>query len=284
MAETGAGAAAGAVAVITGAAGGIGGALARRFGAGGYRLALLDKDGDRLSGVADELADRGVEVLALECDLAETGRCEQAMGEVITAFGGVDVLINNAGLTHVSPLSETGEGVYRRLMEVNYFAALRCTKAALPSLIERRGRIVVVSSVAGFTPLVRRSGYSASKYALHGLFESLRAELRPTGVGVMMVCPGFTRTDIEEHALGGDGANIRHHRGTTGRMAEPAEVAEAVFRGLRRGRRLLVLSTVGKLSYLISRLAPSLYERLMLRTMARDEARARQTRSFIKHG
>lgn len=260
--------------VITGAASGIGRALAERFGRGGARVALLDRDAEGLAAVASRLSVLGVDVLELVCDVTSQEQCEAAMDSVVAAWGGVNVLINNAGITHLSPFSETDVGVYRRLMDVNFFGAVHCSKAALGGLLKRKGIIVVISSVAGFAPLAMRSGYAASKHALHGFFETVRTELEPRGLSVLMVCPGFTRTAIEKSALAGDGQLAHVHRSTVGKKADPAEVAEAVYVGVLHRRRLLVLSPVGKLSYLISRAVPALYERLMVGSLARDEKRA----------
>ncbi|RMF23783.1 MAG: SDR family NAD(P)-dependent oxidoreductase, partial [Deltaproteobacteria bacterium] len=151
------------------------------------------------------------------------------------------------------------------VMEVNFFGAVHIVKASLEALRERRGTIVVTSSIAGLGPLAARCGYSASKHALHGLFNTVRAELEREGVHVMLVCPGFTDTAIEDAALAGSGG--RAVRRTVGKLARPEEVAEAVLRGVVSRRRMLVLTPVGKLSHLVLRVAPGLYERLMARRM-----------------
>jgi NAD(P)-dependent dehydrogenase (short-subunit alcohol dehydrogenase family) len=265
MAERGAQRAGETVVAITGAASGIGRALARRYASSGARLGLLDLDVTGLDALAAELAEEGTDVHAVACDVTRWEDCESAIDSIIDAFGGVDVLINNAGITHVSPFADTDVSVVRRVMEVNFFGAFYCTRAALASLVARRGLVIVLSSVAGFSPLAGRCAYSASKHALHGLFETLRSEQRTSGLAVMMVCPGFTRTGIQAAALGGDGRALRAPRGVYGRQADPDEVAEAIVRAARRRRRLLVLSPVGKLSYAISRVWPSLFERMMSR-------------------
>jgi NAD(P)-dependent dehydrogenase (short-subunit alcohol dehydrogenase family) len=171
--------------VITGAAGGIGSALARRFAREGARLALLDRESDGIETLAVEIEALGASALPVRCDVTSLPDCEAALDSVIGAFGGVDVLVNNAGITHLGPFHETDVEVVRRVMEVNFFGSVHCTKAALASLLERRGRIVVISSVAGIAPLATRTGYAASKYALHGFFESLRAETHSARTGVL---------------------------------------------------------------------------------------------------
>jgi len=253
--------------LISGAAGGLGAAFARRFAAAGARLALLDLALDPAQALADEITASGGRAVAVACDVTDPAACRAAVAQVCERLGGVDVLINNAGITHRSAFARTEAAVMRRVMEVNYFGSLHLTQAALPSLLERRGLIVVISSVAGLAPLYGRCGYAASKHALHGLFDSLRTELFASGVGVTLVCPGFTGTGIAHAALDGDGRLARHKQSTVGRVAAPEEVAEAVFRAAERGKRLVVLSAVGRLTHLLCRLAPGLYERIMARSL-----------------
>ena len=260
----------GRVVVITGAAGGIGAALARRFGRAGAQVALLDRDAAGLDPVAAGLAVIGAPALAIRCDVTSLDDCHAAIDAVAAAWGGVDVLVNNAGITHVSRFRDTDVEVIRRVMDVNFFGAVNATSAALSSLLEHRGQIVVLSSVAGFAPLALRSGYAASKHALHGFFDSLRAELHGTGIGITLVCPSFVRTGIGEHALGGDGRGPSMPRIETGRPADPADVADAIFDAAVRRRRLLVYSPWAKVSYAVARLSPIGYERLMVRRILRD--------------
>jgi short-subunit dehydrogenase len=257
----------GTVVAITGAASGIGRALARRYARSGARLGLIDRDAAGLDALAAELAEWETEVQAVACDVTRWEDCKSAIDSILDSYGGVDILVNNAGITHVSAFADTDVDVVRRVMDVNFFGAVHCTRAALASLVARRGLVIAISSVAGFSPLAGRCAYSASKHALHGLFETLRSEQRESGLGVMMVCPGFTRTGIEAHALGGDGRALRAPRNVYGRQADPDEVADAIFRAARRRRRLLVLSPVGKLAYAVSRVWPALFERMMARRM-----------------
>lgn len=256
--------------VITGAAGGMGQAFAQRFARAGARLALLDLDGAAAAGQAGELNAQGHSAVGLSCDVSDETSCREAVGQAISYLGGVDVLINNAGITHRSAFAQTESEVFRRVMGVNFFGSLYCTQAALPSLVEHHGQIIVVSSIAGFAPLLGRTGYAASKHALHGLFDSLRSELTDDGVDVLIVCPGFTRTGITTAALDGDGSTTKHPQSTVGSISEPAEVAGAVFKAAQKNQRLLVLSPVGKLTRLITRLAPGLYEKLMAKTMKKE--------------
>jgi NAD(P)-dependent dehydrogenase (short-subunit alcohol dehydrogenase family) len=251
---------------ITGAASGIGAALARRFARAGCRLGLLDRDDGLVHKLAADLRAGGASVVAEHCDVTRFEECMAALDAVRRAHGGIDVLVNNAGITHVGLFRETDVDVIRRVMEVNFFGAVNCTKAALPSLLERRGQIIVLSSVAGLAPLATRTGYSASKHALHGFFESLRVEHANDGLAVTIVCPSFVRTRIGEHALAADGGPAARDARTGVRGAvEPDVVAEAIFDAASKRRRSLLIPRRARFFLWIWQLAPSLYERLMAR-------------------
>lgn len=257
----------GRVVLITGAAGGLGSAFARRFAKAGARLGLLDLPGQGLDDLATEIEASGGQALALGADLTDPDQCRRAVEAVTGRWDRLDCLINNAGISHRSLFAQTEVEVIAKVMAVNFQGAVNVTKPALVKLIESRGQIVVISTVAGFAPLLGRTGYAAGKHALHGFFDTLRAELRSDGVSVTIVCPGFTRTPLVESALGGDGQPVRQEKVTVGRVAEPGEVAEAVFRAAARSRRLVVLTGTGKLSRLVVRLWPGLYERLMVKSV-----------------
>jgi len=255
------------VVVITGGAGGIGAALGSCFGQEGSRIALLDQDENALKAVEQEFLARGVDVFARTCDVTQEEDCNQAIQAILQRFGGIDILINNAGVTQISLFQNTPVSVLRRVMEVNFFGSLHCTKAALESLIERKGMIITISSIAGLAPLMGRTAYSASKHALHGLFESLRTELSSQGVHVMMVCPGFTRTQLQSRALHRMKNQPAQEVDWVGKQATPEEVARAIYHGAAKRKRLLILTPVGKLSYYMNRFAPALYERMMARKL-----------------
>ncbi len=254
------------VVLITGGCAGIGRALVLRMAQAGARLVIFDLDRASLDSLVQHLQDHlNCEALGLECDVADAAAVERAMALVLERFGGIDVLVNNAGITHRSRFIDTEVAVFQRIMAVNYFGALHCTHAALPSLLERRGQVIVLSSLSGFAPLLYRSAYSASKHALHGLFETLRAEHRDAGLGVMLVCPGFTATDLRKNALVGDGSVQAQPTLTLGKVASPQDVAEAIFQAALKRQRLLVLSNVDWRARLLARVFPALFEKLLPR-------------------
>jgi NAD(P)-dependent dehydrogenase (short-subunit alcohol dehydrogenase family) len=258
------------VVLVTGAASGIGAALCRRFARAGAAVALLDQDGPGAAALAQELESAGAAALALAGDVSREADCTAAVETVIGRFGGIDVLVNNAGITQRSAFAVTQARVFERVMAVNFFGSLYCTRAAIASLTARRGSIVVMESIAGIAPLIGRSGYCASKHALHGLFTTLRAELRSAGVGVTIVCPGFVQTHLQTRALGGDGRVTAHPQSRVGGQMSAEQVAEAVIRAVAKRKPLLLLSPVGVLTYWLTRFAPMLYERLMARQIREE--------------
>ncbi len=253
------------VVVVTGGASGIGLALAERFARDGARIALLDMDGDGARRAAANLTAAGTAALGLACNVSRQQECADAITAVLDRFGGIDLLVNNAGITARELFVDTRAEVFERVMGVNFFGSLYCTQAALASLRQRRGMILVIESLAGVSPLLGRSAYCASKHALHGLFTTLRAELRREGVHVLIACPGFVQTNLQSRALGGDGQVTTRPQSRVGGQSTPEKVAEELYQAAVRRRPLAVLTPVGKLSYWVSRLAPNLYERLMAR-------------------
>jgi NAD(P)-dependent dehydrogenase (short-subunit alcohol dehydrogenase family) len=258
----------GATVVVSGAGGGLGRALALCFARQGARLALLDLDAAAVARVAGEIAALGQgEAFACPCDVTDEAACVAAVAAAAQRFGRIDVLVNNAGITHRSGFEATHTDVFRRVMEVNVFGAIHLTRAALPALKRNRGLIVAMSSVAGYTPLLARTGYAASKHALHGLFGSLRTELAPHGVDVMLVCPSFVATDIDRHALGAAGGTAPQPQVVIGRPLSPSSVAARVVDAATRRRRLVLIGRTAHVAWWLHRLAPALYERLMARRL-----------------
>ena len=240
------------VIVITGAASGIGAAVCDRFAKEGACIQLLDRDEEGVTAAADRLRADGVEARGYKCDVSSEDECNKVIAQIIEQCGGIDVLVNNAGITQRSAFVDTAASVYRKVMDVNFFGSLYCTRAAIDSLIERRGMIIVMESLAGVAPLLGRTGYCASKHALHGFFTTLRTEIRDSGVHIMIVCPGFVETNLQTRALGGDGQVTTHPQSVVGKPTSAAEVAADIYAGALARNPLLVLTPVGKLSYWIN--------------------------------
>ena len=262
----------GRVVLISGAAGGLGAALCQRYAAAGARIAALDLDGKKLVTLAVTLRAKGADVLAVPGDITDPAACKSAVATTMAHFGALDGLINNAGISHRSLLQDTDPDVIRRVMEVNFFGAANLTQAALAQIVARQGFIVAISSVAGFSPLTGRTGYAASKYALHGFFDSLRSEVEGAGVGVTLVCPSFIRTGIGAAATDGSGAPVSSPRITTGGESSPEEIAEYIFDAVAAGRKLLLPDATARKAWWLIRLAPGLYARIMKRRVGGEFA------------
>ena len=257
--------------VITGAAGGLGQALVHAFLQAGSRVVALDRDAQALDalqhGIFTSAPNHTPSLLTAVCDVTQLPACEAAMAQATARFGGIDVLINNAGIAHRSAFADSQVDVLRRVMDVNFFGAVHCTHAALASLRQRKGMVIAISSVAGFSPLIGRTGYAASKHALNGFFDSLRTEVQDDGVDVLIVCPSFIDTGIARAALGADGQPATQARKTTGQTTQPAEVATAILQAAQQRRQLLLFSFTAKAAWWLSRLWPTRYAAIMKRRL-----------------
>src|SRR5690606_16093983 len=183
--------------IITGASSGIGLACAWAFAQQGANLVLGARRFVDLCALAQSLEQaHGIRAVAVQCDVAKETDCEALVQQAVTTFGGVDVLVNNAGISMRALFADLDLSVLHRLMDVNFWGTVYCTKYAMPELLRRGGSVVAVSSIAGYRGLPGRAGYSASKFAIHGFMESLRVENLRTGLHVMVACPGFTASGI----------------------------------------------------------------------------------------
>jgi len=253
---------------ITGASAGIGEALALEFAQQGARLVLSARNAAALERVRKACA--STEVLVVPLDLTDIGSHTAAVEQVLAHFGRLDVLVNNAGLSQRSLALETTLAVDRQLMEVNYFGTIALTKAVLPHLVQQRsGRVVVISSLVGKFGTPYRSAYAASKHALHGFFDSLRAELTGTGVGVTLICPGFIRTSISINALTGDGAPLGTMDEATSRGTSPEAFARQAVRVISKGKNEAFIGGRETLAVLVKRLTPGLFAWLLTRAKVR---------------
>ena len=257
----------GKVIIITGAAGGLGSALCRRYAQAGARIAAMDLDEAKLNALVATLP-KGT--LAIAGNIADPAVCQHAVAQTLAHFGALDGLLNNAGISHRSLLSDTEPSVIRRVMEVNFFGAMQLTHAALPHLIASRGMVAAISSVAGYAPLLGRTGYAASKHALHGFFDSLRTEVEDLGVQVTLICPSFIATGIGAAAVGGNGASTTSPRTTTGGESDPMDIARLIFNAIAQGKSLLLPDRTSRLAWWVSKLAPGFYARTMKRRVSAE--------------
>jgi NAD(P)-dependent dehydrogenase (short-subunit alcohol dehydrogenase family) len=257
----------GKVILITGAAGGLGAALCRRFAAADARIAAMDKDEGRLAALVATLP---ADTFAIAGNITDPAACQAAIDQTVAHFGALDAVINNAGISHRSLLQDTDPAVIRRVMEVNFFGAMQLTHAALPHLLASHGVVAAISSVAGYAPLLGRTGYAASKHALHGFFDTLRTEVEDRGVGVTLICPSFIATGIGGAALGGQGSSATSARITTGGESSPDDIAQRIFDAMSNGQTLLLPDRTSRLAWWVRKLAPAFYARTMKRRVSAE--------------
>jgi len=254
--------------LITGASTGIGRALALRLARQGAQLALNARDEQRLAEAAGQCTGHGAAVLAVPGDVARPEDCRRCVTLTVQRFDKLDVLVNNAGLTMWSRFDAlTDLGALSRVLAVNYLGAAYMTAAALPHLRESRGLLVAVASIAGLTGVPERTGYAASKHAMVGFFESLRIELRGTGVDVTIVAPDFVVSELHRGALGPDGRPLGASPMDEPRIMSSEECARLIARAMRKRQRLLITSRRGRLVRWARLVAPGLVDSLAARAI-----------------
>ncbi|MBN3036297.1 MAG: SDR family oxidoreductase [Bacteroidales bacterium] len=258
------------VVVITGASSGIGRALAEGYAARGDTVVLAARSEDKLASLEESIRARASGTLTVTTDVTRQEDCRVVIAETMERFGRIDVLINNAGVSMRALFGDTDLTVLHRLMDVNFWGAVYCTKYALPHLLESRGSVVGVSSIAGFKGLPGRSGYSASKFALQGFLEVLRIEYLKKGLHVLIACPGFTATNIRFTALGPDGGLQGESPRDEASMMSPQQVASHIIRSVEQRRRMLILTSQGKWTVRLNKFFPYWMDHMVYRHMSRE--------------
>ena len=260
----------GKVVVITGASSGIGEAMAREYSKMGAKVVLGARREEELRRVADDIKAAGGAVAYVACDVVSEEVCKRLIDTAIDNFGGIDVLICNAGLSMRALFDECDLKVLHRLMDVNFWGTVNCTKYALPWLQKSKGSLVGISSVAGIHGLPGRTGYSASKYAMTGFLDTIRVENLKKGLHVMTACPGFTASNVRFSALTADGTQQGESPRNEAKMMTPEQVAHIVARGIHRRKRLCLMEWEGRGTHLLKKFFPSLVDRLFYAAMAKE--------------
>ncbi|TPG66500.1 SDR family oxidoreductase [Hymenobacter nivis] len=257
--------------LITGGTSGIGRACALAFGRAGYAVAVTGRDAARLADTAGALAAAGIAHLTVQADVGDAAAAARAVVDTVARFGGLDVLINNAGLSMRAKFADVDVKVLEQLMQTNFFGTVYTTKAALPHLLARKGTVVGISSIAGYRGLPGRTGYSASKFAMNGFLEALRTELLPAGVNVLTAAPGFTASNIRHAALVANGQPQNETPRDEGQMMSSEEVAAHLLRAVAQRRRTMVLTGEGKLVVFLNKWLPGLMDKMVLNNFRKEE-------------
>ena len=262
--------------IITGASDGIGAEIARQLAQAHQsqlQLTLAARNASNLQTVADQCRALGAQVLTVPTDVGEEAQCRALIDAAVQQFGGLDALINNAGVSAHALFEEVSAqalGWYERLMRINLWGSVWCTHAALPHLKTSKGAIVAVSSLAGLIGVPGRTAYSASKFAMTGFFEALRAELKPAGVSVTTAYPGVVDTRIRYH-----GYNAKGQAAGVSSLKEDGamtvqECAQLIINGMNRRQREVVMTPKGKLGRFLKLIAPGLVEKIALAALKDD--------------
>lgn len=260
------------VVIVTGASTGIGRAIAREFAVNGSKVVLAARSKDKLQSLEKELNEEGFEAYMCVADVSREEECRQLVEAAVVRYGTIDILVNNAGISMRAVFSEVDLSVLRRLMDVNFWGTVYCTKYALPYIVENRGSIVGVSSVAGFHGLPGRTGYSASKFAMHGFLETVRIENLKEKLHVMIIAPGFTTSEVRKHALLADGSEQGNSPRAEGHLMSPEHVARWVLKGIRKKKRNKILTWEGRFTALLQRILPAVVDYGYYLEMKREPA------------
>ncbi len=246
----------GKTALVTGAASGIGRAIALRLADEGATLLLVDIDEKGLAETARESRERGVEVVARRCNVAEPREVSATVAEALSRWNGVDILVNNAGITYYGKVERMADDHWDRLMRINLLSHIQFTRELLPTLLERReSHVLNVCSVLGLVGMPKVTAYCASKFGMVGFSEALRNELGRQGLGVTALCPGFVRTNLFTNAP--LEAKVDEHKTPPKAITTtPERVANAAVKAIYRNRRLVVMEPFARLMYATKRFAP----------------------------
>ena len=256
------------VVVVTGGSEGIGRALVEELLSRGAKVATCGRNHDKLYRLQTDNASRPLHTVV--ADIASENDCRHFIESTLRTFGKIEILINNAGISMRAVLTEATPDVIRKVMEVNFFGTVYCTKLALDSIIANKGTIVGVSSIAGYRGLPGRSGYSASKFALQGWLEAIKTELMDAGVHVMWVCPGFTASNIRNAALNKAGDTQGESPMNENEMMTAEECANHILKAIQKKKRTLVLTGTGKQTVFLQKFFPALADKMVRKFYFKD--------------
>jgi dehydrogenase/reductase SDR family member 7B len=259
------------VVLITGGTSGIGKACAFAFGKAGAKVAVSGRNQQNLDQTSQELSSAGIENVAINADVSKEADCQRMVQETVDRFGKLDVLINNAGISMRALFEDLDLDVIRKVMDINFWGTVYTTKFALPYIMAARGSVIGISSIAGYRGLPARTGYSASKFAMHGFLETLRTEMLHKGVHVLIACPGFTASNIRNTALAANGQQQGESPRDEGNMMTAEEVADQILKATIKRKRDLVMTFQGKLTVFLNKWLPGLTDKLVYNVMAKEK-------------
>ncbi|MBR1926544.1 MAG: SDR family oxidoreductase [Bacteroidales bacterium] len=258
------------VIIVTGASSGIGLASARLFAALGAKVVMAARSYDKLVSLAPSVCADPDRILCVKTDVTREDDCRELIVKTVARFGGIDILVNNAGISMRAMFKDLDLGVIRSLMDVNFWGTVHCTKYALPYLLESKGQVVGVISIAGFSALPARTGYSASKYAVRGFLDTIRIEHLKDGLNVLVFAPGYTESNVRKAALTADGSPQGDTPLKEEKLMSAEDCALHLAKGLQKRKSQVVLTGLGKATVLAHNLFPRLTDRLTYGYIAKE--------------
>ena len=258
------------IVIVTGASSGIGKASALRFAQKGAHLVLAARSVAKLNILSEQLTPFGVEVLIVPTDVSIEADCKNLMDKALEKFGRIDVLVNNAGISMRAAFADIELDVLKKVMDVNFWGTVFCTRYAMASILKSKGSIVGVSSIAGYKGLPGRTWYSSSKFAMHGFLESVRIENLKNGIHVLIACPGFTASNIRNTALDANGSVQGETPRDEQKMMQPEEVAKAMVAAVEKRKDRLTLTANGKLTVFLNKFFPKMVDKLVFNHMSKE--------------
>ncbi len=257
------------VVIITGASSGIGKALAEKYAFEGWDLVLAARRIEKLQELKIQLND--VEVLTVKTDVAKEADCKYLIDSAIQKFEKIDLLINNAGISMRASIEDVDMDVLRRMMDVNYWGTVYCTKFALPYLVEQKGSLVGIISVGGYIGLPGRTGYSASKFAVRGFLDTVRVEYLKKGLHVLVAAPGFTTSEIRLTALTSEGKQQGETPRDETKMMSAEDCALRIFKSVKkRKRKIIITFWGGKAIVLVAKLWAYFIDQVIYQVFANE--------------
>jgi short-subunit dehydrogenase len=258
------------VVVITGGSNGIGKALAQEFGRKGSKVLITGRKADALDAAIRDLHGEGIDAASLVADVSKEEDNEKMARYAVEKFGKIDILINNAGISMRAFFEDVDLEVVKKVMDINFYGTLYATKYCLPEILKNKGSVVGISSIAGYRGLPGRTGYSASKFAMQGFLEVLRTEMLHKGVHVLTACPGFTASSIRERSLTKDGSAQGESPRNEKKMMTAEECAAHIYKATQKRRKILILTTQGKLAVFLNKWFPGYMDKIVFKEMARE--------------
>lgn len=256
--------------MITGGTSGIGRACALAFGKAGASVVVSGRDQVKLAETSRELDGASIRHLALQADVSVEEDVARMMERTVTAFGRIDILLNNAGISMRALFADLTLDVIRQVMDINFYGTVYATKYALPHILKMKGSVVGISSIAGYRGLPGRTGYTASKAAMQGFLEALRTEMIPHGVHVLVACPGYTTSNIRNTALVADGRQQGETPLEEGKLMSSEAVAEKILQATLGRRRDIIMTTQGKMTVFLNKWIPGVMDKVVLRYIQRE--------------